>query len=76
MAWADEELRAAEIIHGPERGKSDTYRLRAEGKWLDVPGWMVGDEKMALLRLKAARIIRERLTGQDGSSDRKRSFNG
>ncbi len=63
MAWTDEELQNADLIHGPERNKSDTYRLRVEGKWLDVPGWMVGDEKMVNLRVRAARIIRERVTG-------------
>lgn len=67
MAWTDKELREAELIHGPEANKGDTYRLQIRGtlddpgKRIDVPGWMVGDKKGAELRMKAAEIIRKRL---------------
>ena len=67
MAWSDKELREAELVYGPDTMNSDTYRLQIEateekkGKRLDIPGWIVGDEKGALLRLRAAKIIRERL---------------
>ena len=67
MAWSDKELREAELVYGPDTMNSDTYRLQIEateekkGKRLDIPGWIVGDEKGTLLRLRAAKIIRERL---------------
>lgn len=67
----EEEMWNAELIHGPTETKSDTYRLHiakdgdAEGKWLDVPGWMVGDVEMARERMLAAAIIRERLNNKD-----------
>lgn len=68
MKWTDRELREANLIHGPERLKSDTYRLHIpkdgdkDGKMLDVPGWMVGDPAAAELVLRAAAVIRERVT--------------
>ena len=68
MGWTDKEMQEAEIIHGPDRMHSDTYRLRIEpdgekpGKELDVSGWMVGDLEMAELRMRAAKIIRGRLS--------------
>lgn len=61
------QMRAATLIRGPARMLSDTYRLHLpgkdgkEGKMIDVPGWMVGDEHMAHERMMAAEIIRERL---------------
>lgn len=67
MAWTDEQLYTAELIHGPDRMNSDTYRLHIpgndgkDGKMLDVPGWMVGDPKGVELRVRAAEIIRDRL---------------
>lgn len=68
MAWTDKELNTAELIHGPNSMNTDTYRLQIpgvdgkDGKRLDVPGWMVGDPKGAALRMRAAEIIRMRLT--------------
>lgn len=63
--WTDEELKSAKLVHGPSRHMSDTYRLtimKPNGKkMLDVPGWMVGDDAGARLRLRAAAIIRDRL---------------
>lgn len=64
--WTDEELRSAKIVHGPTSNLSDTYRLTIQKKdgtekRLDVPGFMVGDQKGAELRMKAAKIILERL---------------
>lgn len=67
VMWTDEELRHAELIWGPEKLRSDTYRLHIpktgekDGKWVDVPGWMVGDEAMVKFLTRAAKIIRERL---------------
>lgn len=62
MAWTDDEMQTATLIHGPDSVNTDTYRLHLEGdKYLDVPGWMVGDVKAADTRMRAARHIRERL---------------
>lgn len=66
MAWSDEELKSAELVHGPSRNLSDTYRLtikKPDGteRRLDVPGFMVGDGEGAKLRMRAAAIIRDRL---------------
>lgn len=63
--WTDQELQTAEIEHGANG--SDSYRMfiRApEGhvaKWIDVPGWMVGDGSAVKLRQRAADILRDRL---------------
>lgn len=67
MAWTEQEMHEAELIHGPTASSGDTYRLEIRGtledpgKRIDVPGWMVGDKKGAELRMKAAEIIRKRL---------------
>ncbi len=67
MSWTDQEIRDADLIHGPDRHNSDTYRLHIpgvggkDGKMLDVPGWAVGDPEGAALRMRAAGIIRKRL---------------
>lgn len=67
MAWTDEELKTADLTHGPDSMKTDTYRLHVpgkdgkEGKYLDVPGWIVGDPVNAALKMRAAEIIRQRL---------------
>lgn len=72
MAWTDEEMNTAKLIHGPDSVNSDTYRLwiektdYADGKMLNVPGWMVGDQKGAELRMRAAAVIRRRLAEQYG----------
>ncbi len=66
MKWIEDELRQANVIHGPDQMHSDTYRLsipktdEKKGKELDVPGWMVGDVDKAELVIRAARIIRDR----------------
>ena len=68
MAWTDKEMQTADLVHGPDSVNSDTYRLSIPGvgdrpgKRLDVPGWMVGDKKGAETRMRAAEIIRERLS--------------
>jgi hypothetical protein len=65
--WTEEEMKTADLVHGPDSTHSDTYRLHVPGtddrtgKYLDVPGWMVGDQEGAELRMKAAEIIRQRL---------------
>ena len=59
--WTDQEMRDAELIR---RQGMDTYRLHyiKTGKMLDVPGWMVGDADMVETRVRAAEIIRKRVT--------------
>lgn len=67
VSWTEQEMMEAELIHGPSDRQSDTYRLwihgtvENPGKYIDVPGWMVGDEEGAALRMKAAEIIRRRV---------------
>ena len=56
MAWTDEELSDAALVELPH----DAYRLQIEGKEIDVPGWMVGDEKQVKLKSRAAAEIRHR----------------
>lgn len=71
MAWTEQEMREAELIHGPTASQSDTYRLHIRGtvenpgKFIDVPGWMVGDAKMVKERTRAAEIILERIRTKD-----------
>lgn len=65
--WTDTDLKEAELIHGPDSMNSDTYRLHIpgendkRGRMLDVPGWMVGDQEGAELRMRAAEVIRLRV---------------
>lgn len=65
--WTQEEMLRADLEHGPERWKSDTYRLSIpkvgdkDGKRLDVPGWMVGDPELLRTMVDAAEIIRHRV---------------
>lgn len=68
MAWSEDEMRRAKIIYGPSEGLSDTYRLHLEsgiegvpGKMLDVPGYMVGNRKLAEEMMRAARIVEQRI---------------
>ena len=69
--WTETQMREAELIHGPDSMNCDTYRLwlhgedGAEGKMLDVPGWMVGDPEGLKLKTQAAAVIRERLMEQE-----------
>lgn len=65
--WTSDKIRTANLEHGPDSVNTDTYRLHIEGEgdkpghYLDVPGWMVGDQENAELRMLAAEIIRQRL---------------
>jgi hypothetical protein len=57
----------AQLIHGPNKAKSDTYRLVSKTEsgeeYIDIPGWMVGDIEGSEERRRAADIIRARLFG-------------
>ena len=67
MKWTIDKMMSADMAHGPETLKSDTYRLSIpkvgdkSGNRLDVPGWMVGDIEMAETMILAAKVIRKRL---------------